>query len=226
MKRPTMQIARFTPLLLSALASLSSIAQPINPSPGPPIGHCVGDYAPNFLAVDQFGKRRALSEFRGQFIILDFSGMWCPPCNVEAQNAESPLEQALRQAGIPFVWITVLLSNRFVLPATPADALAWATRYRLTGPVLNPNGSSTAPCWAEFASYTAAVPPPGDPSTELYPSQVVLGPDLKVLDIDQGLQGNSTDNFVDVTGFVNFYMDIIESSIAANPLYQILVAHP
>jgi hypothetical protein len=56
---------------------------------------------------------------------------------------------------------------------------------------------------------------------------VVLGPDLKILDIDQSVQGpDTTWAQLDVTGFVSFYMNIIQASIVDNPLYQKLVDRP
>ena len=60
----------------------------------------------------------------------------------------------------------------------------------------------------------------GGLTTEAFPTHVLLGPDLKILDIDQGVQS------FDVSGFVNFYMNIIQTSIAADPFYQLFAGLP
>ena len=43
----------------------------------------VGQELPDFQFTDWNGKKRKLSEFRGKYVLLDFWGMWCPPCRAE-----------------------------------------------------------------------------------------------------------------------------------------------
>lgn len=43
----------------------------------------VGGEVPDFQFTDWKGKKRKLSEFRGKYVLLDFWGMWCPPCRQE-----------------------------------------------------------------------------------------------------------------------------------------------
>jgi peroxiredoxin len=40
----------------------------------------VGQRAPDFSFVDFDGRRRRLSDFRGQIVLVDFWGTWCPGC--------------------------------------------------------------------------------------------------------------------------------------------------
>ncbi len=43
----------------------------------------IGKTPPDFQAVDRNGQKRALSDFRGQIILLDFWAYWCRACRVE-----------------------------------------------------------------------------------------------------------------------------------------------
>ena len=43
----------------------------------------VGGEVPDFQFTDWKGKKRKLSEFRGKYVLVDFWGMWCPPCRQE-----------------------------------------------------------------------------------------------------------------------------------------------
>lgn len=43
----------------------------------------VGGEMPDFEFTDFDGKKRRLSEYRGKYVLVDFWGMWCPPCRDE-----------------------------------------------------------------------------------------------------------------------------------------------
>lgn len=42
-----------------------------------------GDEAPNFELVDLEGNTHRLSDYRGEGVLLNFWGTWCPPCKKE-----------------------------------------------------------------------------------------------------------------------------------------------
>ncbi|GEK30713.1 MAG: thiol-disulfide oxidoreductase ResA [Kurthia sp.] len=42
-----------------------------------------GDSAPNFVLTDLDGKKHQLSDYKGQGVLLNFWGTWCPPCKEE-----------------------------------------------------------------------------------------------------------------------------------------------
>ena len=43
----------------------------------------MGGQVPEFEFTDFNNKKRKLSEFRGKYLLIDFWGMWCPPCRHE-----------------------------------------------------------------------------------------------------------------------------------------------
>jgi peroxiredoxin len=43
----------------------------------------MGEPVPEFEFIDFNNKKRKLSEFRGKYLLIDFWGMWCPPCRQE-----------------------------------------------------------------------------------------------------------------------------------------------
>ncbi|WP_188453334.1 TlpA family protein disulfide reductase [Virgibacillus oceani] len=53
----------------------------------------VGDQAPDFTLENMEGNRLSLSDYRGQFVILNFFTSWCPPCREEAPDLQEFEEQ-------------------------------------------------------------------------------------------------------------------------------------
>ena len=43
----------------------------------------IGSVMPDFEFTDFNGKKGRLSQFRGKYLLVDFWGMWCPPCRQE-----------------------------------------------------------------------------------------------------------------------------------------------
>ncbi|UYG98088.1 TlpA family protein disulfide reductase [Cytobacillus firmus] len=57
----------------------------------------VGDIAPNFTLEDVDGNKVSLSDFRGEFVILNFFASWCPPCREEAPELQAFEEEYGKQ---------------------------------------------------------------------------------------------------------------------------------
>ena len=70
-------------LLLPLLLHSPAVAQESEHQPIP-VERLLVDFPPiEFEATDLHGESVALSDFRGKVVVLNFWGIWCPPCRVE-----------------------------------------------------------------------------------------------------------------------------------------------
>lgn len=63
----------------------------------------VGDPAPDFSLEDMNGSMVSLSDYQGQFVIVNFFAAWCPPCRQEAPEIQAFEEQYGDQVKILFI---------------------------------------------------------------------------------------------------------------------------
>ena len=117
----------------------------------------VENHVCNMNLMDQHGNRIDLYDYYGSVILLDFSAMWCYPCQVAGSDHNAMVSEF---AGEDFVYITVLLENFQSQTPTQADLIDWADHFEMSSPVLQGRktlyGQNEKEQWA-FGSYPSFV---------------------------------------------------------------------
>jgi thiol-disulfide isomerase/thioredoxin len=91
----------------------------------------IGDHPCNFTLEDQNGNSVSLYDFYGDTIILDFSAMWCGPCNAAASEVQSVADDYENLS-----YLTVLIETAQGASPTADDCNDWANTYGISEPVL------------------------------------------------------------------------------------------
>ncbi len=121
-------------VLLSATdAPVTTDTAAITDADGADVGLRVGQRAPDFSAPTLDGGRIALSDLRGEVVLLNFWATWCGPCRVEMPDFQQQHE-ALRDQGFS----VLAVNNR-----EHADqVVAFRDELGLTFPIaLDPTGA-------------------------------------------------------------------------------------
>jgi thiol-disulfide isomerase/thioredoxin len=127
----------------------------------------VGKEMPIFDFVDFENNKRSLSEFRGKYLLIDFWGVWCSDCRRETPFQVSAM-QRFRSRGFDILGL-----NWDENPQTAKDYIA-----------ENKMG------WTQARKDSIVTLTEDLYRIQEYPSTVLLGPDGKVITLDQDqLQG-------------------------------------
>ena len=106
----------------------------------------LGNVACDFAMMDQDGKTSTLYEHHGKIIILDFSAMWCGPCQFAALDADEIVE---KYGSENVVYITILVENGSGNTPRLKDLQRWSDELGIDiNPVLG--GSRN---WLEDSGY-------------------------------------------------------------------------
>ena len=135
----------------------------------------IGDKACNFRLADQNGKTWDLYDHVGQVIVLDFSAVWCYPCQV-AGNHSQPIQDEFADDGVQMVTILIDGATSGVGP-TEQEIDTWVTSHNITtAPVLQGSREkmidSQVPPAAEMPGVTGYL-------LSAYPTYIYIGRDLK-----------------------------------------------
>ncbi len=94
----------------------------------------MGDHPCDFTLLDQDGKEFNLYDHHGKIIILDFSAMWCGPCQLAALE----VEKLQKKYGDKIVYVTILIENQNYNAPTKANLKKWAKAFGIeNAPVLS-----------------------------------------------------------------------------------------
>src|ERR1700758_4917229 len=102
----------------------------------------VGEAAPDFTGTDSNGKTQKLSEYRGKYVVLEWTNNGCP---YTKKHYESGNMQALQKewTGKGVVWLTVLSSaqgEQGYMTAAQENAYLRKVNASPTAALLDPTG--------------------------------------------------------------------------------------
>lgn len=135
-----------------------------------------GDVPPDFLLKDQFGDDVSLWQFYGQWIVLDFSTIWCAPCQDLAALAHETHE-LYKEQGLEY--ITVLSQNMYYESPSLEEVQSWADTFGIEAPVL----ADPVEWTSQFVKGASG-----------FPRLVIVGPDMRIVEsevmpnTDEGLR--------------------------------------
>tara|TARA_R100001163_G_scaffold65809_2_gene65116 strand:- start:78 stop:713 length:636 start_codon:yes stop_codon:yes gene_type:complete len=127
----------------------------------------IGDKACNFRLSDQNGDTWDLYSHLGDVIVLDFSTVWCPPCQAAGYYTQ-PLQDEYESEGVQIVTILIDGATGGTAP-TEQEINDWATEHGITtAPVLQGSRDKMIDPTA-VAGYAIGA----------YPTYIYIGRDMK-----------------------------------------------
>lgn len=92
----------------------------------------VGKKAPDFTMKNTEGEPVSLSDFRGQYVLLDFWAAWCSPCRAENPNVVKAY-QKYKDEGFTVLGVSLDRNKENWLKAIEEDNLTWTHLSDLKG---------------------------------------------------------------------------------------------
>jgi peroxiredoxin len=162
----------------------------------------VGDPAPDFTGTDSQGQSHKLSEYRGKYVVLEWTNNGCP---FTKKHYTSGNMQALQKewTGKGVVWLTILSSAPGAQGyMTAADENSYITREHAapTAAILDPTGA----IGHEFEAKTT-------------PDMIVIDPSGKVI-YSGAIDNRPTTDPSDVQGATNYVSAALTESMAGQPV--------
>lgn len=138
-----------------------------------PTGFEVGQRAPDFQLVDQFGDPMCLYQLSGNLVLVDASALWCAPCKEIAKHASCVADSFEGE----LVYLTFIGQDESYQPADFPDNTTWADENGLSVGADTPVVADGQQIFATDAWVTS------------YPSFLLLDRDMTVLAKGMGRPG-------------------------------------
>lgn len=162
----------------------------------------VGEAAPDFTATDSNGQTHHLSDYRGKFVVLEWTNRGCPYTrkHYESGNMQR-LQQEWTAKGV--IWLTVLSSapgKQGYMDASDENAYLKQENAHPTAALLDPTG-------ALGHMYDAKTTP------DMY----VINPQ-GVLVYDGAIDDRPTTDVADIQGAKNYLNEALEEAMNGKPV--------
>jgi len=131
---------------------------------GPPVGIEVGETAPDFTAHRTDGGTVTLSQLRGKVVLLEFWGVWCPPCRASMPHLQE-LAREFAAKGLIVAAVSTDTAEQTVVDFLDANG------YRDFVSIWEPGGKAGSPLTQLYGVASRAV---GIPRTFLLDRQGVI----------------------------------------------------
>lgn len=140
----------------------------------------LGDVACDFAMMNQDGNIERLYEHQGKIIILDFSAMWCAPCQYAALDVDEIVE---KYGSENIVYITILIENQSGDDPNLKDLKSWSTNLGVyENPVLGANRE-----WLNNSGYFL----------EAWPTFYIITSEMIVHEYQRGYSKQALENTVE-----------------------------
>src|SRR5579884_485950 len=100
---------KYIPLFLIGLATVASAALPTNARVDEPKKAAIGEVTPSWSLTDSNGKPQAIEDYRGKFVVLEWTNNQCPFVRKHYESGNMQDTQA-KAKEMGAVWLTVISS--------------------------------------------------------------------------------------------------------------------
>lgn len=94
------------------------------PKPAQPAKPVVGNFAPDFTMNDTEGKPVSLSQYKGQYVLVDFWASWCGPCRGENPNVVAAYKK-YKNKNFTVLGVSLDEDKNAWVKAIQKDGLTW-----------------------------------------------------------------------------------------------------